>query len=97
MTNGLSPKLKLAALLASVATAIVTLLAVLFPETVTSEVAAAVTGAIVTISAAVGAYLGSPGDVTQVVGDPSDGGLGDEAKDLLRPVEPGVPQHAQDA
>jgi hypothetical protein len=62
-TDGTSGKLKLAALLASVATALVTLASVLFPHVLTSEATAAIVGAIVTISAAVGAYFGSPGNV----------------------------------
>lgn len=62
-TQGTSPKLKAAVLVGTVATALVTLAAVLFPHVVTSEVAAAVTGAIVTISTAVGVYWGSPGNV----------------------------------
>jgi len=79
MTQGLSGKFKLAALLGSIATALITAAAVIFPDAVTSEVAAALGAAIATIVAAFGAYQGKPGEVVPEIGTPSDAALSAEA------------------
>jgi hypothetical protein len=92
MTVGLSPKFKLAALLGTVATAIVVLLAVLFPHAVTSEVAAALAAFIATVSTAFGAYQGEPGEVVVQPGQPSDTVLSPTATANLEAIRPEDPK-----
>lgn len=62
-TQGVSPKLKLGAAFAGVATALLTIAAIIWPATLSPELLAAITGAIVTIAGVIGNYRGEPGNV----------------------------------
>jgi hypothetical protein len=97
MTNGISGKLKLVALITSVLAGAITLVAAIDPDLLTPVAWAAVGGFVTKVGADFGAYWGNPGEVTESIGAGSDSTLSPEALDTLSVAPTADPTSAKDA